>query len=113
MDIIKAVKDKTPTALKNIIRHTVLPGSAGRGLTIRDDDIFIVSYPKSGNTWTRFLLGNLCYKDGTISFANIENKVPDIYKNTNRALLRLAGPRLLKSHEYFDPAVSSRHSDRA
>lgn len=31
----------------------------GRSMVIREDDIFLVSFPKSGNTRTRFLLANL------------------------------------------------------
>ncbi len=31
----------------------------GRSFTIFEDDAFITSYPRSGNTWTRFLVANL------------------------------------------------------
>ena len=31
----------------------------GKSLQILPDDVFLVSFPKSGNTWTRFLLANL------------------------------------------------------
>jgi hypothetical protein len=75
----------------------------GRYLTVLPDDIFIVSYPKSGNTWMRFLIGNLLFQDEPITFSNIEFKVPDIYRNSNRKLLKISSPRILKSHEYFDP----------
>jgi hypothetical protein len=51
----------------------------------------------------RFLIANLLFQDEPITFSNIEHKIPDIYKNTNRKLLRISGPRILKSHEYFDP----------
>ena len=72
----------------------------GRYLTVLPDDIFIVSYPKSGNTWMRFLIGNLLFQDEPITFSNIELKVPDIYRNNNRKLLKISSPRILKSHEY-------------
>jgi hypothetical protein len=75
----------------------------GRYITVLPDDIFIVSYPKSGNTWLRFLIGNLLFQDEPITFSNIERKVPDIYQNNNRKLLKISRPRILKSHEYFDP----------
>ena len=75
--------------------------AAGRNVTTRDDDRFIVSYPKSGNTWMRFLLANL--DDEEVGFGAIEKAIPDIYQNRNSRLERLASPRLIKSHEYFDP----------
>jgi len=79
-------------------RHT-----AGRGVTVLPDDVWLVSYPKSGNTWTRFLLANLLNKDISVDFSNIEKLVPDIYQHSNLHLLSTTSPRVLKSHEYFDP----------
>jgi hypothetical protein len=76
---------------------------AGRGLTVFPDDIFLVSYPRSGNTWTRFLLGNLIFSDGPVTFSNIESRIPEIYFNRDRAMRRLPRPRVLKSHECFQP----------
>jgi len=73
---------------------------AGRRLTVLPGDVFIVSYPKSGNTWARFLIGNLAH-DEPVTFANVEALVPSIYVHPDRVLRRL--PRILKSHECFDP----------
>jgi hypothetical protein len=74
---------------------------AGRQMTVLPDDLFIVSYPKSGNTWTRFLLGNLIYQDEPVTFRNVEARIPSIYIFSDRQLLRL--PRIFKSHDCFDP----------
>ncbi len=76
---------------------------AGRNLTVFDDDVFIVSYPRSGNTWTRFLIGNLLRLDEPATFANIESRVAEIYFNSDHELRKLPRPRLLKSHEPFQP----------
>jgi hypothetical protein len=75
--------------------------SAGRDVSVQPGDVFIVSYPKSGNTWTRFLLGNLIYEDEPITFANVEDRLPSLYLYSNRKLRNL--PRILKSHDCFDP----------
>jgi hypothetical protein len=76
---------------------------AGRNLTVFPDDVFLVSYPRSGNTWARFLIGNLIYQDEPVSFANVESRIPEIYFNPDRVMRRLSRPRILKSHECFQP----------
>jgi Sulfotransferase domain len=77
---------------------------AGRGVTVYPDDVFLVSYPRSGNTWTRFLLGNLISgQNNPVTFSNIESRIPEIYFNPDRELRVLPRPRMLKSHECFQP----------
>ena len=81
-----------------LFRHTLRE----REITIFDDDIFPTSYPRSGNTWTRFLVGNLVYPETPATFLNIERLVPDMYKTADWVLRRRPRPRVLKSHESFD-----------
>jgi hypothetical protein len=76
---------------------------AGKGVTVFPDDVFLVSYPRSGNTWTRFLLANLLFRDSPVTFSNIESRIPEIYFNPDRYMRQLHRPRLLKSHESFQP----------
>ena len=75
---------------------------AGRNLTVFPDDSYIVSYPRSGSTWLRFLVGNLLSTNEPISFNNLEKVIPDIHVNSARHIASIPRPRLLKSHEYFD-----------
>jgi hypothetical protein len=74
-----------------------------RDITIFPDDIFLTSYPRSGNTWTRFLVGNLVHTEEAVTFLNVERLVPDMYKHSDRYLRHLPRPRIMKSHEVFDP----------
>ena len=85
---------------KNVTEVVLGRKAAGRGLTVYPDDVFIVSYFRSGSTWARFLFGNLV-QDEPITFANVNRLVPLIYDYPDRILRRL--PRLIKSHECFDP----------
>jgi hypothetical protein len=66
------------------------------------DDTVLVSFPRSGNTWLRFLIGNLRSPGESVTFENVERLVPDIYVNTNDELMQVPRPRVLKSHETFD-----------
>lgn len=81
--------------------------NAGRRLTVFPDDRFLVSYPRSGSTWTRFLIGNLLSTAEPITFANVEARCPSIYICSDRELRRVARPRLLTSHEPFDPSYKT------
>jgi hypothetical protein len=75
---------------------------AGRNYTVYPDDTFLVSYPKSGNTWVRFLLANLIHPNETVGFANINRLLPAPGVLSKRFLKSLPRPRILKSHEPFD-----------
>jgi hypothetical protein len=75
----------------------------GRSLLILPDDIFLVSFPKSGNTWTRFLLANLRFPDEPATWENINRLIPDPTGTAKRDFDRMPRPRIIKSHECFDP----------
>lgn len=79
-----------------------LRGEAGRSLSVFKDDVYLVSYPKSGNTWLRFLIGNLLNPESLTTFKNVDVRVPEIYNYSDRELRAFPKPRLLKSHEPFD-----------
>ena len=89
--------------LKRVIKYALGTDVAGRNLAVYPDDTFIVSYPRSGNTWTRFLVANLVHPEQPVTFANIERLIPDCEAMSSRYLKGVPRPRLIKSHEYFDP----------
>jgi len=77
--------------------------SPGRYFDVFEDDTFIVSFPKSGNTWTRFLIANLLHPEEPATFSNIDRLIPESEGLTRSQLKRVPRPRIMKSHEYFDP----------
>jgi hypothetical protein len=89
--------------LKRVFKYALGSDIAGRTLAVRPDDTFIVSYPRSGNTWTRFLVANLLHPEEPASFANIERLVPDAEAQSSRYMRSIRSPRAIKSHSYFDP----------
>jgi hypothetical protein len=75
----------------------------GRNLAVFPNDTFLVSYPKSGNTWARFLIANLVRPNEKIDFSNVNRMIPGPEVTRNRDLMRTPRPRIIKSHQYFDP----------
>ncbi len=88
--------------LKFAVKYVLGRDQAGNHFTVFPDDTFLVSYPKSGNTWVRFLLANLIYPNETVGFANINRLLPAPGVLSRRFLRKLPRPRILKSHEPFD-----------
>jgi hypothetical protein len=71
----------------------------GDSITVFPDDVFLTSYPRSGNTWFRFLLSNLRYWHPPTNFDNVEERIPDIYVVPDEGLALFPRARILKSHE--------------
>jgi len=75
----------------------------------RKSDVWLVSFPKSGNTWVRFILGNLMvgYRDKNdmeMNFGTMQEIVPDIYLS-HKIPYKLKFPpfpRIIKTHEKYD-----------
>ncbi len=87
---------------KYAVKYVLGRDQAGNNYTVFPDDTFLVSYPKSGNTWVRFLLANLIHPNQTIDFTNINQMLPAPGVLSKRFLRTLPRPRILKSHEPFD-----------
>ena len=94
----------TSSALPDLLeRQWQVPARRGRRLTVFPDDVFVASYPRSGNTWVRFLIANLLQQDAPASPEYVGARVPDIYHVPDSELLKLPRPRYLKTHEPFHP----------
>jgi hypothetical protein len=90
--------------LLTAIRYLASKDVAGRRLRTYVDDTFIVSYPKSGNTWVRFLVANLVYRDEPVTFLNVDRLIPMVDGQSRKYFKKLPRPRIIKSHYPFDPA---------
>jgi len=88
--------------IKVVLGYLLGTDKAERNFAVYPDDTFVVSYPRSGNTWTRFLIANLLHPNQNVSFTNIEKLIPDTASQSNRALKATPRPRIIKTHQYFD-----------
>lgn len=92
------------TIRRNLRRYRMRRKAGNRWLpdTVYPDDVFVVSYQKSGNTWVRFIIANLIKRDAeeTIDFYTSNNYVPEVDRHS-RIISSLPRPRMIKSHAPF------------
>jgi hypothetical protein len=68
---------------------------------VYSDDVFIASYPKSGNTWARFILSHLLTQcERQLSFGDCDEIIPELGIHSDN-LKSLQRPRVLKTHSYY------------
>jgi len=70
---------------------------------LHPDDVFLVSYPRSGNTWMRTIVAYLLYPADILkTLKDLEVYVPDLHHNLPHHH-QYSQPRVLKTHEpYFN-----------
>jgi hypothetical protein len=84
-----------------ILTRRVQPGMS---LKVRPDDTFLVSYPKSGNTWMRFLIANLLQQNPPIGLLEADCLIPSVDGKSKKFFDNMKPPRVIKSHFSFIPA---------
>ena len=50
--------------IKTVVKYALGIDLAGRNFAVYPDDTFVVSYPRCGNTWTRFLIATWSCRQG-------------------------------------------------
>ena len=88
------------------VRHKIAKSPAHGPLTwyrhrdLRPSDVFVASYPRSGNTWLRFMLYEILVGQSS-SFKNVHQLVPDIGRQGKALPVLGSQGRLIKTHEPF------------
>lgn len=65
------------------------------------DIAWLVSYPRSGNTWLRFLLTNILYPDEDVNHKSIDRLIPDFREKKQWEKLGVKDPSIIKSHDVW------------
>lgn len=99
MTVLSATNKIRDTLRRSPTIRAAVVAARHRGL--RADDVFIASYPRSGNTWIRFLLGDLLTQE-PVTFESIDRLIPPVGLQGAAPEL-IANGRLIKTHERFRP----------
>lgn len=95
------------TVVRNGLRRSPLRRLVmmARHTGLRHDDIFLASYPRSGNTWMKSLLASCLFGKAMENFSDTVNPVIPIvgYHRGVPAIEQLSA-RIIKTHEAWRPA---------
>ena len=90
------------------VRHSIAKSPLHRAMAwirhrgITPTDVFVASYPRSGNTWLRFMLYEILVGESS-SFKNVHQLVPDIGQQDQALPVLAQSGRLIKTHEAYRP----------
>jgi hypothetical protein len=84
-----------------VARYFTSRDTPGRSLKVHPDDTFLVSYPRSGNTWIRFLVANFVHPDAGVTLLSADRLIPNVDGQSKRYFKQMPRPRIIKSHYPF------------
>lgn len=99
---MQAIGDKVARRVVRRLRHELAahtsPDLFLRAPQLRAEDIFLASYPRSGNTWLRVILaGMVCDPSQLASLSDLNHLVPDVHVGIPRSSIAVV-PRVIKTH---------------
>ena len=86
---------------KTEIRETKNTEILNKWADIFEDDVFLVSYPRSGNTWLRYLLTNLRFPNADWDMKSLYYSFPEVGGDID--ISGVPRPRWIKSHFQYNP----------
>ena len=95
------LKPKMPTSSRTYARAWAaarVPVAYSRAMKATSDDVILASYPKSGNTWVKFVLAHALTGEPS-GFDRAELLVPSFGGLDGAQAILPTGGRLIKSHE--------------
>ncbi|MGH8905767.1 MAG: sulfotransferase domain-containing protein [Egibacteraceae bacterium] len=97
-DLIHRVGEFLPARLRPVARRPLI---RFRQFGLTPVDAVLVSYPKSGSTWLRFLLGSVLGGQ-EVDFDSVRDALPPIGRHRGAPRLLPSGGRVVRSHEPLD-----------
>jgi hypothetical protein len=67
----------------------------------KEDDTYLVSYPRSGSTWLRVLLAEYMYSSSGTNLEELQHYIPDIHVRTHVNEIVSSDFHVVKSHEKY------------
>lgn len=92
------IKDQLRYNLRSTILRRPLVNLRHRDIT--DKDCFLASYPKSGNTWVKFMLSQLMIGK-ELDFDHVEDLIPMVGDQNSAPVLLSNGGKIIKTHEPY------------
>ncbi len=68
---------------------------------VNENDFFLASFPKSGNTWLRFILARAIYDENEIDQNTLPKYFPTVHRSSAEDIRKLSGSRYIKTHAPF------------